>query len=240
MGFKFYRSYYDYIVATKIRKQLGHKWIYRVRFNKQEKFPYYKPDNPRTYYQQAIRSKIRHAVWSWQSLSENTKNYYRKLEPIRPIMSGYNFYISQYLKIYFPEVPKVNRRTYFEKKEHVSRSYAAGEEYEFGTINFKGELVEIIFKVTHKSIGLRIYLDGAALPDLLVGRLYEDVRLGLGTEATNYMKCIKYDDVGSIYIARFKCDSSYFETSLSLRGYNTDSSPHTSVMYCFAVVNRIV
>lgn len=98
MSFNYYDSYYGYPVATKIRGSIGNKFTYQLRHNKQYKIKYYVPTNPRTAPQQANRDKIKYAVLKWHSLTEIQKNFYRKKEPIRPTMSGYNFFIREYMK----------------------------------------------------------------------------------------------------------------------------------------------
>lgn len=96
--FNYYHTYYGYLIATQIRKQLGKKYIYRRLKNVQIKMLYYTPTNPRTETQQNNRNKIRLAVLAWQYLTEEQKNFFRSKEPIKPIMSGYNFFIREYVK----------------------------------------------------------------------------------------------------------------------------------------------
>ena len=96
--FDYYHTYYGNLVGTQIRKQIGKNFIYRRRGNQQEKYPYVVPSNPRTPTQQANRNRIRIAVLAWQALSEQQKNSYRSKEPIVPIMSGYNFFIREYIE----------------------------------------------------------------------------------------------------------------------------------------------
>jgi len=61
---------------------------------------YYTPFQPRTPEQQYGRSMVKYAVASWQDLSDEDKaswNYYQDYRRRRPVMSGYNLYISKYL-----------------------------------------------------------------------------------------------------------------------------------------------
>lgn len=61
---------------------------------------YYVPTNPRTELQQEGRSMFRAAVASWQALSDEQKaawNYYQDHRRKRPVMSGYNLFISKFL-----------------------------------------------------------------------------------------------------------------------------------------------
>lgn len=96
--FDYYHSYDYNLIATQIRKQIGKKFIYRRRSNQQQKYPYVVPSNPRTPTQQNNRNKIRLAVLAWQSLTDQQKKFYSDKEPITPTMSGYNFFISEYVK----------------------------------------------------------------------------------------------------------------------------------------------
>lgn len=94
-----YSSTYDYIpLGIKIRKQLAKRYIYQNRKGTQVKYDYVVPSNPRTLLQQANRWKIIQAVFGWKSLAEQEKQNYRDMEPFTNIMSGYNYFIQQYLK----------------------------------------------------------------------------------------------------------------------------------------------
>ena len=96
--FQYYRSFYGYVLGVQIRKQLGKKYIYQVVGGKQIKYKYVVPGNPRTYLQQLNRWRMKQAVLSWQSLTDSVKNFYRSKEPFKKIMSGYNYYISAYIR----------------------------------------------------------------------------------------------------------------------------------------------
>lgn len=61
---------------------------------------YYRPTNPQTEFQQEGRSMFQYAVASWQALPDESKlawNYYQDYRRRRPIMSGYNLFISKFL-----------------------------------------------------------------------------------------------------------------------------------------------
>jgi len=61
---------------------------------------YYQPTNPQTEIQQDNRSMLAFAVASWQGLPVESKlawNYYQDYRRRRPIMSGYNLFISKFL-----------------------------------------------------------------------------------------------------------------------------------------------
>jgi len=98
MGFQFYNSFYGYYPGIQIRGQIGKSFIYQISHGKQIRYHYVTPYNPRTDLQQANRNRIRQAVLSWKSLTEEQKNFYRRKEPINPTMSGYNYYIRQYIR----------------------------------------------------------------------------------------------------------------------------------------------
>ena len=60
----------------------------------------YEPTNPRTPFQQEGRSMFALAVTSWQNLSDEVKDlwrYYQERRRKRPVMDGYNLYISKFL-----------------------------------------------------------------------------------------------------------------------------------------------
>ena len=98
MGFNFYDEYYGQYIGIGIRKTVGKQWTYQILHGKQRKYRYTVVPNPRTASQQANRLKIRHAVLAWQDLNPIQQQNYRKKEPFTPKMSGYNFFLSKYLK----------------------------------------------------------------------------------------------------------------------------------------------
>lgn len=74
--------------------------IFRRRDNYTILERYFIPFNPQTYLQQEGRSMFLNAVASWQALSDVSKqswNYYQDYRRRRPVMSGYNLYISKFL-----------------------------------------------------------------------------------------------------------------------------------------------
>jgi len=61
---------------------------------------WYTPTNPQTSFQQAGRSAFKLAVETWQSLSDEDKQkwkYYQDHQRRRPVMDGYNLFISKFL-----------------------------------------------------------------------------------------------------------------------------------------------
>lgn len=74
--------------------------VFRREGNYTQLERYYVPSNPQTEFQQEGRSMLSSAVAGWQSLSDDSKlawNYYQDYRRRRPIMSGYNLYISKFL-----------------------------------------------------------------------------------------------------------------------------------------------
>lgn len=70
---------------------------------------YYSPFNPQTSPQQDNRSMFQSAVTGWQSLPDESKlawNFYQDHRRRRPVMSGYNLYISKFmLSAGNPQIP---------------------------------------------------------------------------------------------------------------------------------------
>ena len=74
--------------------------VFRRERNYTQLERYYVPFNPQTEFQQEGRSMLAAAVASWQGLPAVSKaawNYYQDYRRRRPIMSGYNLYISKFL-----------------------------------------------------------------------------------------------------------------------------------------------
>ena len=62
-----------------------------------ERMDYYWPHNLQSVAQQAGRTKFAAAITAWQALTENQKEVYNE-KAIGKQMSGYNYFISYYLK----------------------------------------------------------------------------------------------------------------------------------------------
>ena len=74
--------------------------VFRRERNYTQLERYYVPFNPQTAFQQEGRSMFQYAVSDWQALSSEEKaswNYYQDYRRRRPVMSGYNLFISKYL-----------------------------------------------------------------------------------------------------------------------------------------------
>ncbi len=72
-------------------------YVYLFRRGRQIVRPYVKPSNPDTEKQRYIRNLFSEAVLSWQNISDNQKAYWNKCAAGKPV-SGYNMYISSYIK----------------------------------------------------------------------------------------------------------------------------------------------
>ena len=84
-------------VLSQINGRIGDVVFYR-RQDKQCIRTYVVPNNPDTIAQRIIRENFAEAVKSWQSLTKDEK--YRFIRKARNMnMSGYNLYISQYMKL---------------------------------------------------------------------------------------------------------------------------------------------
>jgi hypothetical protein len=88
--------------------------VFRRERNYTQLERYYAPFNPQTELQQEGRSMFASAVASWQSLSSEDKaawNFYQDERRLKPIMSGYNLYISQFLlSAGNPQIPPSGRK----------------------------------------------------------------------------------------------------------------------------------
>ena len=85
--------------VSKLYKVEGSCVFHRLH-GKTRLMKYYTPSNPRTASQQAWRASFASAVNSWQELSEDEKaswKHYQINRRKRPVMDGYNLYISKWL-----------------------------------------------------------------------------------------------------------------------------------------------
>lgn len=93
---------------------------------------YYQPSNPRTEAQQDNRSMFLDAVAAWQGLSASdwaSWNHYQDVRRRRPIMSGYNLFISKYLLSGGnPTIPASGRREDWEQESGWSMPEEGEEE----------------------------------------------------------------------------------------------------------------
>lgn len=100
MGFNFYDSYYGYYIGIQIRGTIGKTFVYQVIHGEQFKRRYVIPYDPKTPAQQRLRDLFKKAIQSWKKFSDQEKSDLEKLKPAYLIMSGFNYYISSYMKTY--------------------------------------------------------------------------------------------------------------------------------------------
>ena len=72
-------------------------WIHRYHYGRKEVLRYTYPYNPKTEPQQAWRTVFGQAVANWQAMTDEQKLPYNEWVINKPL-SGYNRYISLYLK----------------------------------------------------------------------------------------------------------------------------------------------
>jgi hypothetical protein len=91
-------------IISSVKNRRGNEVFYR-RFDKQFARSYVIPRNPDTIAQRGIRKTFADAVKSWQALtSEEKYKFTRKARSLQ--MSGYNLYISKFMKEHIPTVQK--------------------------------------------------------------------------------------------------------------------------------------
>jgi len=100
MGFRFYNDYYNYIVSIKLSGQIGHSYVYYLIKNVQYRRKYFIPPDPKTDAQLRIRDLMRKSVQKWHSLTPQEQTLHNVVPHYDPTMSGYNFFISCYIKAY--------------------------------------------------------------------------------------------------------------------------------------------
>ncbi|MBA7496968.1 hypothetical protein ES702_07577 [subsurface metagenome] len=89
-------AYGGIFVGTEVRKQLGKTVIFRRKYGHQQKFPYFKPMNPRNpAKQQPWRMLFKDAMAAAQNLTEEEREYWKR-ENLKNIW--HNNFISFYLK----------------------------------------------------------------------------------------------------------------------------------------------
>lgn len=88
--------------------------VFRRERNYTQLERYYSPFNPQTELQQEGRSMFASAVESWQALSDESKaawNFYQNYRRCKPVMSGYNLFISKFLlSAGNPQIPPSGRK----------------------------------------------------------------------------------------------------------------------------------
>lgn len=106
----FKKSIHRVPLGFRVRKQIGHKWIFRVRrgngimgstlgFPHQDKYKYFVPASINNPEGQAARDALKEAVLNWQTvLTTEQKAAYNKRAQKPREMSGYNLYIQEYIR----------------------------------------------------------------------------------------------------------------------------------------------
>lgn len=117
MAFNWWDSFYGQYIGVKIHGQLGKTFIYYVYKGKQLKRRYNVQQNLDHPEQIRRHHLFRHANYSWNGLSPGDKEEWKKRDKYNPTMSGYNYFISQYLK---------NWQSIFEEEELKIKSVQSG------------------------------------------------------------------------------------------------------------------
>ncbi len=89
------------LLALKVRGKLGNIATFEEQWWGRQVSPPFVPYNPKTYYQQSWRSKFSQGVDNWHGFSNAIKNEYRE-KAKNLTMTGFNFYLSQYLNANYP------------------------------------------------------------------------------------------------------------------------------------------
>ena len=93
-------GFYDYM-ALKVRGRLGYIATFQEQWWGRQVSPPFYPYNPQTYYQQSWRSIFTQGVDNWQGFNETVKGQYKE-KAKNLIMTGFNFYLSEYLNANYP------------------------------------------------------------------------------------------------------------------------------------------
>ena len=100
MPFDFYHEFYGNYVGMQIRGTIGKKIIYQRIGNIQRRYNYFIPPNPNTPAQQHMRFLLGRATDKWHTLTEPEKQGFETLKPKHKVMSGFNYFVSLYIKQY--------------------------------------------------------------------------------------------------------------------------------------------
>jgi len=102
MSFTFYPTFDYHILGVRARKQMAHKTIYRIRSGRQQQYAYFIPGDPRNPVVLYNRWKFKQAVFAWHDLTDQGKEFWDTRVPGHKIMSGFNFFISEYIRTFLP------------------------------------------------------------------------------------------------------------------------------------------
>jgi len=93
-------GFYDYL-ALKVRGKLGNVATFEEQWWGRQVSPPFYPYNPKTYQQQSWRSVFSQGVNNWQGFNETVKGQYKE-KAKNLTMTGFNYYLSQYLNANYP------------------------------------------------------------------------------------------------------------------------------------------
>jgi hypothetical protein len=91
---------YDYL-GLKVRGKLGNIATFEEQWWGRQVSPPFYPYNPRTYRQQTWRNQLKQAVNNWHGFNQTVKNQYNQ-QAKNLTMTGFNYYLSQYLDANYP------------------------------------------------------------------------------------------------------------------------------------------
>lgn len=110
MAFNWWDSFYGQYIGTRIHGQLGKTYIYYVVKGKQLKRKYNVQHNLNSYYTIQTNDIFKKALQAWKALSPGNKEEWKKQDKYNPTMSGYNYFISQYLNYWYPIIEEAEMR----------------------------------------------------------------------------------------------------------------------------------
>ena len=91
---------YDFM-GLKVRGKLGNIATFEEQWWGRQVSPPFYPYNPRTYRQQTWRNQLKQAVSNWHGFNQTVKNQYNQ-KANNLTMTGFNYYLSEYLKAHYP------------------------------------------------------------------------------------------------------------------------------------------
>jgi len=100
MGFNFYTLYYGYYIGISVSASIGKKYVYYLQHNVQKKRRWVLPADPKVPAQLNMRFLLKQAVLAWHDLTPSQKISYQDFRSKTKVYSGYNSFISSYIKSY--------------------------------------------------------------------------------------------------------------------------------------------
>lgn len=98
MAFNWWDSFYGQYIGVRIQGQVGKRYIYYIYKGQQLKRRYNVQQNLTHPNQIRVHENFKKANQAWQAQTPEQKETLKKLDQYNPTMSGYNYFISQYLK----------------------------------------------------------------------------------------------------------------------------------------------